>query len=84
MGGTEPDGVASDEPSGDPTTDMAETDADRNEALDGTFTLTTDAEIGMHNEEGGAQPGPGGMKTLTWRVTPLTRDAPTASLRLAK
>ncbi|SNS56597.1 hypothetical protein SAMN06295912_10956 [Sphingomonas laterariae] len=56
----------------------------RNDVLDGSFTLTTDAEIVMHNEESGVQPGAGGMKTLTWRVTPLTKDAPKASLRLAK
>lgn len=55
----------------------------RNDALDGTFTLTTDAEITMHNSEAGPQPAPGGMKMITWRVTPLTRDAPTAALRLA-
>ena len=47
------------------------------------ITLTTDAEIVMHNNEAGPKPGPGGMKTLSWRVTPLTKDAPTASLRLA-
>ncbi len=34
-GGTEPDGVASDEPS-DPATDVSETDAGRSEAHDGT------------------------------------------------
>lgn len=56
----------------------------RNDALDGTFTLTTNAEIAMHNNEAGPQPGPGGTRTLTWRVTPLTKDAPTASLRLTK
>ncbi|WP_380873474.1 hypothetical protein ACFB49_41700 [Sphingomonas sp. DBB INV C78] len=55
-----------------------------NQALDGTFTLTTDAEIVIHNNEAGAQTGAGGMKTLTWRATPLTKDAPTASLRLAQ
>lgn len=55
----------------------------KNEALDGTFTLTTDAEITMHNNEAGPQPGAGGARTITWRVTPLTKDAPTAALRLA-
>ena len=54
----------------------------KNEAIDGQFTLTTDAEIVMHNNEAGPKSGPGGMKTLSWRVTPLTKDAPTASLRL--
>ncbi|AGH49962.1 MULTISPECIES: hypothetical protein [Sphingomonas] len=55
-----------------------------NDAVDGSFTLTTDAEITMHNNEAGAQPGPGGMKTLSWRVTPISKDAPTAALRLAR
>lgn len=55
----------------------------RNEALDGTFTLATDAGITMHNNEAGPQLGPDGMKTITWRVTPLTKDAPTAAMRLA-
>lgn len=54
----------------------------KNDALDGQFTLTTDAEIVMHNNEAGPKSGPGGMKTITWRVTPLTKDAPTAALRL--
>lgn len=54
----------------------------KNEAIDGQFTLTTDAEIVMHNNEAGPKPGPGGMTTITWRVTPLTKDAPTAALRL--
>ena len=56
----------------------------RNEAIDGTFTLTTNAEIAMHNNEAGPQAGPGGTRMLSWRITPLTKDAPTASLRLAK
>lgn len=55
----------------------------KNDALDGTFTLSTNAEITMHNEETGPKTGPNGMKTITWRVTPLTKDAPTAALRLA-
>ena len=49
--------------------------------LDGTFTLDTDAEIVSQNNEDGPQPA-GGRKTISWKVSPLTRDAPTAVLRL--
>ena len=47
----------------------------------GDFTLTTDAEIVMQNEEGGIQAGPGGAKKMVWRVTPTSQTVPTAVLR---
>lgn len=53
------------------------------QTADGTFTLTTDAEIVAHNNEDGAKPA-GAMKALVWRVTPLSKDAPSAVLRMAK
>ena len=46
---------------------------------DGTFTMTTDAEIVMHNVEEGVAPGP--RKTLVWRVSPSTKTVPTAVIR---
>lgn len=49
--------------------------------LDGVFTIDTDAEIVSQNTEEGAKPA-GKRKTLSWRATPLTKDAPTAVLRL--
>ena len=49
--------------------------------LDGSFVLETDAEIVSTNNEDGAATA-GARKTLSWKVTPLTRDAPTAVLRL--
>lgn len=49
--------------------------------LDGIFTIDTDAEIVSQNTEEGAKPA-GKRKTLSWRATPLTKDAPTAVLRL--
>lgn len=49
--------------------------------IDGTFVLETDAEIVSTNNEDGPTMA-NGRKTLTWRVTPLTRDAPTAVVRL--
>lgn len=48
----------------------------------GTFTLTTDAEIVMHNVEDGIRPGP--VQTLAWTVTPTSKTVPTAVLRLAE
>ena len=50
--------------------------------LDGSFTLDTDATIVSQNDEAGAHPAPGGRQTVTWTVTPLSKDAPTAVLRL--
>jgi hypothetical protein len=49
--------------------------------LDGRFTLDTDAEIVSQNNEDGAKAA-GGRRTIAWRATPLTKDAPTAVLRL--
>ncbi|CAN5851135.1 hypothetical protein BH11PSE6_BH11PSE6_24020 [soil metagenome] len=50
--------------------------------LDGVFTLDTNAEIVSQNNEDGAVTA-GGRKTITWKATPLTKDAPSAVLRLA-
>lgn len=55
--------------------------ADTNAKLDGVFTLNTDAEIVSQNSEDGATAA-GARKTVSWRATPLSRDAPTAVLRL--
>ena len=49
--------------------------------LDGTFTLDTDAEIISQNNEDGAKVS-GKRSTISWRATPLTKDAPTAVLRM--
>jgi hypothetical protein len=51
--------------------------------LDGSFTLTTNGEIVSQNQEEGAQSRPDGTRTITWRATPQTRDAPMAVLKLA-
>jgi hypothetical protein len=51
--------------------------------LDGTFTLSTDAEIVSQNNEDGAKTE-GTRKTISWRATPLTKAAPMAVLKLAK
>ena len=51
--------------------------------LDGTFTLDTDAEIVSQNNEDGAQTT-GSRRMISWRATPLTKDAPTAVLKLAR
>lgn len=54
---------------------------DASKALDGVFTLDTDAEIVSQNEEGGAKTVDA-RHIITWRATSLTKDAPTAVLRL--
>ena len=46
---------------------------------EGTFTLTTDAELVMHNNEEGKAPGP--ATKVVWKVTPATRAVPTAVVR---
>jgi hypothetical protein len=50
---------------------------------DGIFTLDTDAEIVSQNNENGAAKL-GARKSISWKVNPLTKDAPTAVLRLAR
>lgn len=50
-----------------------------NAKLDGTFTLDTDAEVVMQNNEAGVTTV-GGRKRITWTVTPLSREAPMAVL----
>ena len=50
--------------------------------LDGVFTLDTNAEIVSQNNEEGPTTA-AGRKTITWKVTSLTKDAPSAVLRMA-
>jgi len=47
---------------------------------EGTFTLTTDAEIVSQNQKDGATDSPKGKK-IVWTITPLTRTAPMAVLK---
>ena len=49
--------------------------------LDGAFVLATDAEIVSQNNEDAVKTV-GKRKQIAWRVTPLTKDAPMAVLRL--
>jgi len=46
---------------------------------EGTFTLTTDAALVMHNNEEGPAAGPGSK--IVWKVTPTTKAVPTAVIR---
>ena len=61
-----------------PMSGMGDSSAGR---LDCVFVLDTDAEIVSQNNEDGPQEA-GGRKTISWKATPLTRDPPTAVLRL--
>lgn len=49
-------------------------------AREGTFTLTTNAEILSQNQEDGPTDTPQG-KRIAWKITPLTKIAPMATLR---
>ncbi|MCW2387463.1 hypothetical protein M2333_000509 [Sphingobium sp. B11D3B] len=51
--------------------------------LDGTFTLTTSAEIVSQNQEEGAETMTDGQRRIVWTVTPATKDAPMVVLRVA-
>jgi len=51
-------------------------------SLDGRFTLTTDAEIVSQNQEEGTKPTADGRHRIVWAVTPATREAPMAVLRV--
>ena len=55
---------------------------DAAKALNGTFTLTTNATIVSQNQEDGAQSTPQGQR-IVWTVTPLTSEAPMATLRVS-
>jgi hypothetical protein len=55
---------------------------DAAKALDGRFTLTTDAEIISQNQEDGPV-ATGKTKQLVWKITPLTSEPPMAVLKFA-
>jgi hypothetical protein len=66
---------------GDPDEGMgsrAKPGSEENER-EGIFTLTTDAELVMHNNEEGKAPGP--ATKVVWKVTPASRTVPTAVVR---
>jgi hypothetical protein len=51
--------------------------------LDGVFMLDTNAEVVSQNNEDGAKSA-GGRSVIAWKATPLSKDAPTAVLRLGR
>lgn len=53
-----------------------------NAKLDGTFTLITDGELVSQNNEDGAKTE-GNRRTITWKATPLSKDAPMAVVKVA-
>ncbi|HEY0028898.1 MAG TPA: hypothetical protein VGC35_13605 [Allosphingosinicella sp.] len=64
---------------------MAAAAGDRGSPLpkpEGSFTLTTDAEILTNNTEGGAIAGPGGTKVLKWAIGALDTKKPEALLKM--
>lgn len=66
---------------GDPDEGMGSTakPGSKDDEREGTFTLTTDAELVMHNNEEGKAPGP--AIKVVWKVTPASRAVPTAVVR---
>lgn len=54
--------------------------AESSSALDGLFTLDTDADIISQNNEDGSTKA-GKRSIIRWRATPLTKDMPTVVLR---
>ncbi|SFJ25831.1 hypothetical protein SAMN03159338_1215 [Sphingomonas sp. NFR04] len=56
--------------------------AEAADRMEGTFTLTTDAEVISQNNEAGAETV-GSDKVIAWKVDTRTKDAPMASLRVA-
>jgi hypothetical protein len=56
--------------------------AEAADRMEGTFTLTTDAEVISQNNEAGAETV-GSEKVIAWKVDTRTKDAPMASLRVA-
>lgn len=55
-----------------------------NDKIDGSFTLTTNAEIVSQNNEEGASKAVDGKRSIVWNITPTTSDAPMAVLRMAE
>jgi len=55
---------------------------DKADGREGTFTLSTDAEIVSQNQEDGATVTPQGRR-IVWKITPLTKVAPMAVLKLS-
>lgn len=54
-----------------------------NGTADGTFTIRTDADVLMHNNEAGLKKE-GGKNVVAWRVTPLTKEAPVMTIQFAR
>jgi len=54
---------------------------DPSDRAEGTFTLTTDAEIVAQNQEDGAK-SVGASKVIVWTVGAIKKDAPSAVLRM--
>lgn len=74
-------GFSGNQNSGGAMTGLGSGASDGSKYLDGQFTLDTDAEIVSQNNEDGAKTADR-RKQIAWRATPLTKDAPTAVLRM--
>lgn len=61
---------------------LAGSGIDASDRMEGSFTLTTDAELLSQNNEAGAETV-GSDKVVRWTIDTKTKDAPMASLRVA-
>lgn len=57
--------------------------APSNDKIDGSFTIRTDAEVLMHNDESGPV-REGGMAVYQWKIDALTKDAPVLTARIGR
>ncbi len=55
----------------------------QNGTADGIFTVRTDAEVLMHNNEAGIKKE-AGKNVVSWRVTPLTKEAPVMTVKFGR
>lgn len=55
--------------------------APSNDKIDGSFTIRTDAEVLMHNDESGPV-REGGMAVYQWKIDALSKDAPVLTARI--
>ena len=57
--------------------------APSNDKIDGSFTIRTDAEVLMHNDESGPV-REGGMAVYQWKIDALSKDAPVLTVRVER
>lgn len=62
---------------------MGGTGKSASDEMDGTFTITTNAEIVSQNQEEGATSLPNGSRQISWHASPALKSAPMAVLKVS-